>query len=243
MNNQRELFESVFLPIHGTPIKEDNYLDDGSYWCKELDNAWEGWQKATKHADEIHHVKMIDVLAKNAGLVADAIKQNILIGSLYANQKKLINSNYFSLDILYAALDQLYTKGYDDSQKERDWDPRKSDEWQQLLDLLQLECHTTVLSEMERFDKDIQRYRHLRSKDLDTISNGRGVFAGIVPDNLVINGADLDQAIDNEIYLLQRAVRDAERLLRKTDNISDRGGTGYEREMLGQNNEGDIIGE
>ena len=42
----------------------------------------------------------------------------------------------------------------------------------------------------------MRRYAHLRSRNLDTIKTG-GVFAGMTPDNLVLNGADLDAAIDD----------------------------------------------
>lgn len=43
------------------------------------------------------------------------------------------------------------------------------------------------------------RYYHLREKDLNAINSG-GVFAGLTPDNKVLNGADLDAAIDREMY-------------------------------------------
>ena len=43
--------------------------------------------------------------------------------------------------------------------------------------------------------KDAMRYRWLRSRELDSIVEG-GIFAGKVPDNVVINGADLDREID-----------------------------------------------
>jgi hypothetical protein len=42
---------------------------------------------------------------------------------------------------------------------------------------------------------DAARYRWLRSRDLDAIGSG-GVFAGMTPDNCVLNGADLDAAVD-----------------------------------------------
>ena len=42
---------------------------------------------------------------------------------------------------------------------------------------------------------DSKRYRWLRARDLDTIAAG-GVFAGMTPDNVVLNGEDLDAAID-----------------------------------------------
>lgn len=45
---------------------------------------------------------------------------------------------------------------------------------------------------------DALRYQWLRKKDLGTISEG-GVFAGITPENLVLNEEDLDSAIDREM--------------------------------------------
>lgn len=42
---------------------------------------------------------------------------------------------------------------------------------------------------------DANRYQYLRSRDLDTIDQG-GIFVGMTPDNVVMNGADLDEAID-----------------------------------------------
>ena len=42
----------------------------------------------------------------------------------------------------------------------------------------------------------MRRYAYLRSRNLDAIELG-GIFAGQTPDNLVLNGADLDAAIDD----------------------------------------------
>lgn len=53
-------------------------------------------------------------------------------------------------------------------------------------------------AEMAQLVKDAMRYRHLRSKDLDTIQWG-GVFAGMTPDNFVLNGEDLDREVDAEM--------------------------------------------
>lgn len=47
-------------------------------------------------------------------------------------------------------------------------------------------------------ERDALRYRWLRSRDVDTIGNG-GVFAGKTPENLVLNGDDLDRYIDEAI--------------------------------------------
>ena len=43
--------------------------------------------------------------------------------------------------------------------------------------------------------RDAARYRWLRSRDLNTIVEG-GVFAGLTPENVVLNGEDLDRAVD-----------------------------------------------
>lgn len=46
--------------------------------------------------------------------------------------------------------------------------------------------------------QEANRYRWLRSRDLDTIKAG-GVFAGLTPENVVLNGEDLDAAIDAQL--------------------------------------------
>lgn len=43
--------------------------------------------------------------------------------------------------------------------------------------------------------RDAERYRFLRERDLDTMRVG-GIFVGLVPDNVVVNGDDLDRAVD-----------------------------------------------
>ncbi|MDH5797696.1 MAG: hypothetical protein OEZ19_03955 [Paracoccaceae bacterium] len=49
--------------------------------------------------------------------------------------------------------------------------------------------------DLEELRRDAARYRWLRSRDLDTIGKG-GVFAGMTPENIVLNGDDLDFWID-----------------------------------------------
>lgn len=61
---------------------------------------------------------------------------------------------------------------------------------------------------MMKFKEDAIRYRYLRDRDLESISNG-GVFAGMTPDNFVINGDDLDIAIDKAIEIEKAAGREA----------------------------------
>lgn len=52
----------------------------------------------------------------------------------------------------------------------------------------------------EQVTQYARRYAFLRERSLDTIDSG-GVFAGMTPNNVVLNGDDLDAAIDNEMLL------------------------------------------
>jgi len=52
-----------------------------------------------------------------------------------------------------------------------------------------------MLAENERFKKDAARYQYLRNADINAVYSG-GLFAGKTPDNLVLNGEDLDNEID-----------------------------------------------
>ncbi|HBP1657364.1 TPA: hypothetical protein L5U92_000743 [Pseudomonas aeruginosa] len=55
-----------------------------------------------------------------------------------------------------------------------------------------------LIAEVERLRTDAARYRWLRERDLETISRG-GVFAGMTPENIVLNLEDLDAEIDAAI--------------------------------------------
>ncbi|RQV52075.1 Lar family restriction alleviation protein [Burkholderia cenocepacia] len=59
------------------------------------------------------------------------------------------------------------------------------------------ECMVSLLARTEAAEADAFRYRFLRERDLDAAKVG-GVFADKTPDNVVLNGADLDAAIDAE---------------------------------------------
>lgn len=50
----------------------------------------------------------------------------------------------------------------------------------------------------EKAVKDAMRYQYLRNADVDAIHKG-GIFAGKTPENVVINGEDLDEAIDKAL--------------------------------------------
>lgn len=58
--------------------------------------------------------------------------------------------------------------------------------------------HDEAKEALLRLAKDAQRYRWLRERDLNAIHAG-GVFAGQTPENIVLNGEDLDGAVDAAI--------------------------------------------
>ncbi|EPO9714019.1 hypothetical protein KUU02_05750 [Pseudomonas aeruginosa] len=53
----------------------------------------------------------------------------------------------------------------------------------------------SIPEQIRRMAKDAARYRWLRERDLETIRQG-GVFAGMTPENIVLNQEDLDAEID-----------------------------------------------
>lgn len=86
--------------------------------------------------------------------------------------------------------------------RDRTSDPEFSEQLQQILDdVLASESLPAsselarMREELEQYKRDAERYRWLRARDVDTIHKG-GVFAGVTPDNLVINEEDLDAHID-----------------------------------------------
>lgn len=66
--------------------------------------------------------------------------------------------------------------------------------------------------------RDAARYNYLRDRDLDTITKG-GVFAGMTPKNVILNGVDLDDAIDKAMGLQPTPVWTV--LLLRPDYIAD----------------------
>lgn len=57
------------------------------------------------------------------------------------------------------------------------------------------EENVKLRADVVRLSRDADRYEVLRQENIDTIDNG-GLFAGLVPENLVINGNDLDRRTD-----------------------------------------------
>jgi hypothetical protein len=53
----------------------------------------------------------------------------------------------------------------------------------------------TFLCECHQSRRDAARYQWIRNRDLETIAEG-GVFIGVTPENVVINGEDADAYID-----------------------------------------------
>lgn len=58
-----------------------------------------------------------------------------------------------------------------------------------------MDMHRESLDRLLRMEKDARRYRFLRERNIDAIRAG-GIFAGMTPENIVINGDDLDREID-----------------------------------------------
>ena len=58
------------------------------------------------------------------------------------------------------------------------------------------DCNTAIPD--EQIFQFAKRYAYLRQRRLDEIEKG-GVFAGMTPANVVLNGLDLDDAIDAAI--------------------------------------------
>ena len=63
-----------------------------------------------------------------------------------------------------------------------------------ITDALAERCES-LRADNERLRADAARYQFLRARDLDAIYAG-GVFAGQTPQNVVLNGDDLDREID-----------------------------------------------
>ena len=60
------------------------------------------------------------------------------------------------------------------------------------------QVYTQMNQHIQVLKNDAIRYRFLRQADLDSVKAG-GIFVGRTPENLVINGIDLDEAIDSEL--------------------------------------------
>jgi hypothetical protein len=61
----------------------------------------------------------------------------------------------------------------------------------------------------EAAERDAERYRWLRGRNLEAIHQG-GVFAGTTPENMVLNGVDLDAAVDAAIEAALNPTAEAE---------------------------------
>lgn len=68
----------------------------------------------------------------------------------------------------------------------------------------------TIQAKEDAIKKDAMRYRHLKDKDIFSIKelSQQGIsalFVGRIPENLILAGDDLDEAIDNEMKLMEKA--------------------------------------
>lgn len=62
-------------------------------------------------------------------------------------------------------------------------------------EIVMASAYDQLKAKNEELQRDAERYRWLRHRDLETISKG-GVFAGITPQNMVLNEDTLDEAVD-----------------------------------------------
>lgn len=123
---------------------------------------------------------------------------------------------------LWPALDRLYSRGYQDRSGGQDHDPRKASEWQHVLDLSRLRVEA-LQTENERLKTRVSDTGFIRAF-------WRRIF---------VYRNDFEKELPQEMPVqFAAAFETAAILLRKP---SDRGGKGYEREVLGQNNEGDTL--
>jgi hypothetical protein len=75
-------------------------------------------------------------------------------------------------------------------------------------------CSRCDDAEREATERDAARYRHLRNRQTRITDIGAGgVFAGQVPDNVILGGEHLDRAIDAEMGLEVPAVAPLEERL------------------------------
>lgn len=78
------------------------------------------------------------------------------------------------------------------------WGGAKSQQERRDLRVVPLEAPPAQSGGVGALERDAARYRWLRERDLDAIHEG-GVFAGMTPKNVVLNGVDLDAAIDRAL--------------------------------------------
>ena len=74
-------------------------------------------------------------------------------------------------------------------------------EWAELAERLPRTAIIKAFNEGRiRAGLNAERYKFLRERPLDTIEQG-GVFVGLVPENVVLNGVDLDKAVDDAMTI------------------------------------------
>lgn len=118
-----------------------------------------------------------------------------VIGRLYAKQGMDILSNPYDSagqPKEYAAYRSAFLAQRAQTDEQGDEFTRAAD---RLLSLPATVRRDTLAIALRAQHRNSERYRFLRARDLDTIDKG-GVFAGMTPQNLVLNGEELDAAID-----------------------------------------------
>ncbi len=75
---------------------------------------------------------------------------------------------------------------------------RKEIDEQCRLNAMGQERELRLIAQLAEVRRYAERYQWLRSRDLDAVETG-GIFCGMTPENIVLNGDDLDEAIDDAI--------------------------------------------
>ena len=116
----------------------------------------------------------------------------------YARRSGQVETDNIALSYLRELAEEAHANGNDWEK----WTKPRLDRIRIALELkpsalvAQLQADLTERDQqIDALSMDAGRYRWLRSRDLETISKG-GVFAGLTPDNLVLNEETLDHAID-----------------------------------------------
>jgi hypothetical protein len=131
----------------------------------------------------------LDIVLKDNGISLDEVVSTLRRAGL-----SIDGDNAYKRDLCDSIVGSMKF-GYDDRC------PPPADHWAHLFwglgrdhrgDRQELD---SLLDEVRRLRRDAARYNVLREADVESVHKG-GVFAGLTPDNLVINGDDLDRRVD-----------------------------------------------
>lgn len=128
-----------------------------------------------------------------------------LLSHLPRRECLVVESDWPEYELTWAAIEARVTgKPSDDIP---DFTPGNGNKAERRATALVAQLQADLTERDEEIDAlrlDAERYRWLRSRDLETISQG-GVFAGITPQNMILNEETLDQAVDAAMAKVAKA--------------------------------------